>query len=163
MVVMQMHYNVEGSNPEPDLSSLNLRIETESLDWADVQPWANPIWLAGVGMDIPANSTGVTHTFEYTAEGSFAIQSALLHMHTLGVSGRLSIVREDGSEDCLVDIPQWDFNWQRDYRLVEPAIVQAGDTVTLECTWDNPTDADVKWGEGTGDEMCLGVTMLTGE
>ena len=128
-----------------------------------MQPWANPIWLAGVGMDIPANSTGVTHTFEYTAEGSFAIQSALLHMHTLGVSGRLSIVREDGSEDCLVDIPQWDFNWQRDYRLVEPAIVQAGDTVTLECTWDNPTDADVKWGEGTGDEMCLGVTMLTGE
>jgi hypothetical protein len=161
LVILQMHYYVDTADPQPDLTALNLRIETDPQGWADVQPWTNPIWLAGVGMEIPANSTGVTHTFAYTAEGTFAIQSAMLHMHTLGVAGRLVVAHEDGSETCLLDIPRWDFNWQRDYRLAEPHVIQPGDTLTLQCTWDNPTDSDVAWGESTGDEMCLGVTLLT--
>lgn len=160
LIVLQMHYFIEDT-PGTDRSSLDLRIETEPQGWADVQPWTNPIWLAGVGMEIPANSTGVTHTFEYLAENTFAIQSALLHQHTLGTASRLSVRHEDGSETCLVDIPRWDFNWQRDYRLVDPHIIEPGDTITLDCTWDNPTDEVVSWGEGTGDEMCLGVTMMT--
>lgn len=160
LVVLQMHYYIDGS-PGSDQSSLDLQIETEPQGWADVQPWANPAWLAGAGMEIPANSTGVTHTFQYTAENTFAIESALLHQHTLGVSGRLSVVHEDGSESCLLDIPRWDFNWQRAYQLVEPQIVEPGDVITLQCTWDNPTDQDIAWGDGTGDEMCLGVTMMS--
>ncbi|MDG1481092.1 MAG: hypothetical protein P8R54_15985 [Myxococcota bacterium] len=160
LVVLQMHYYIDAS-PGSDQSSLDLQIETEPQGWADVQPWTNPAWLAGAGMEIPANSTGVTHTFQYTAEASFAIESALLHQHTLGTSGRLSVIHEDGSESCLLDIPRWDFNWQRAYQLVEPQIIAPGDVITLECTWDNPTDQDIAWGDGTGDEMCLGVTMLS--
>ena len=41
--------------------------------------------------------------------------------------------------------------------------LNAGDTLTLECTWDNPTDSDVAWGEGTSDEMCLGITLNTAQ
>jgi hypothetical protein len=160
LVIMQVHYFIDEA-PSPDLSTINLRIETEEQHWADVQPWTNPIWLAGVGMEIPAGTEGTTHTFAYTAEGSFDINSAMLHMHTLGVSGRLSVLHEDGSETCLLDIPQWDFNWQRDYWLTEPHTIHPGDTISVECTWDNPTDTDVTWGGGTGDEMCLGITTLS--
>lgn len=160
LVIMQVHYFIEDT-PSADLSTLNLRIETEEQQWADVQPWTNPIWLAGVGMEIPADTEGVTHTFSYTTDSTFDINSAMLHMHTLGVSGRLSVLHEDGSETCLLDIPQWDFNWQRDYWLTEPHTILPGETLSLTCTWDNPTDADVAWGEGTGDEMCLGITTIS--
>jgi hypothetical protein len=36
-----------------------------------------------------------------------------------------------------------------------------GDKLRVECTWDNPTMKDVTWGEGTGDEMCLGTFYYT--
>ena len=160
LVVMQVHYFIE-AEPSADLSTLNLRIESEEQQWADVQPWTNPIWLAGVGMDIPANTEGVTHSFSYTTESRFNINSAMLHMHNLGVSGRLSVLHTDGSETCLLDIPQWDFNWQRDYWLTEPYTIEPGETLSLTCTWDNPTDADIAWGDGTGDEMCLGITTIS--
>ena len=164
LIVMQMHYNTSiGADLTPDRSELNFRVETEPQGWANMQPWTNPIWLAGVGMEIPANTTGVTHTFAYDSEGYFAIQSATLHMHTLGVSARMFIDHADGSQTCLAHVPQWDFNWQRTYDLAEPAHVNAGDTLTLECTWDNPTDSDVAWGEGTSDEMCLGITLNTAQ
>ncbi|MDP6932159.1 MAG: hypothetical protein QGG40_04545 [Myxococcota bacterium] len=39
-------------------------------------------------------------------------------------------------------------------------MAEVGDTITLECTWDNPTDEDVAWGDGTSDEMCLGTMLM---
>jgi hypothetical protein len=32
---------------------------------------------------------------------------------------------------------------------------------TVTCTWDNPNDYEVRWGEATSDEMCLEYFYLT--
>ena len=166
VVVMQVHYNmpIDDSVDTTDQSAVDIRFEEEPQGWASVQPWTDLGWVLGSGMEIPAETEGVEHDWEYIVqEGErFLIRAATLHMHTLGRSGRLSVVREDGSEDCVLDIPRYDFNWQRDYRLVEPVLAERGDRIRLSCTWDNPTDQAVAWGDGTGDEMCLGITELTG-
>jgi hypothetical protein len=39
--------------------------------------------------------------------------------------------------------------------------VAGGDTIRIECTWDNPTSATVTWGEGTADEMCIAFFYMT--
>ena len=39
-------------------------------------------------------------------------------------------------------------------------MLRSEDTLVLECTWDNNTDEDIHWGDGTGDEMCLGTMLL---
>ena len=82
-------------------------------------------------------------------------------MHTLGETGRMFIEHADGTETCLLDVPEWDFDWQGSYRLAESVDVVGGDRVVIECSWDNPTDKDIYWGDGTGDEMCLGTMFLT--
>jgi hypothetical protein len=82
-------------------------------------------------------------------------------MHQLGKSARLSILRDGGDEECLLDIPAWDFHWQGGYALAETVRFEPGDKIHLECTWDNPTMEQVTWGEGTGDEMCLGGFYYT--
>ena len=164
MIVMQMHYYSTEVTEIPDLSVMEIEFETTEQEWAEIIPWTEVSWVFGDGMEIPANTNDVTHTFEYengAFDGSYKIQSASLHMHTLGKSGRLEVEHADGSIDCALDIPRWDFNWQRDYYFRNPIQVRGGDTVRLECTWDNPTDQDVIWGDGTDDEMCLGVTLLT--
>ena len=81
-------------------------------------------------------------------------------MHT-GRTARMEIERADGETDCLIQIDDWDFDWQRTYAFTEPKTISAGDTWRIECSWDNPTDEDIDWGDGTGDEMCLGTVLMS--
>ena len=160
-IVLQLHYNLEAAGAGPDQTRVLVATEPEVSHPALIQPWANPGWIDTELMKIPANSTGVTHEFSYSPRLELNIYSASLHMHELGVSGQGRIARADGSETCLIDVPRWDFNWQRSYRFTEPQLLEAGDALTVECTWDNPTDEDVYWGDGTGDEMCLGTFLVS--
>jgi hypothetical protein len=80
----------------------------------------------------------------------------------------------DGSESCLIEIDDWDFDWQGQYALRQPITMNAGkDSLTLSCTWDNSqanqpfvdgkqaTPQDVEWGDGSGAEMCLTALFIT--
>lgn len=167
-VALQMHYHVDSEQlsaqvPPADQTQVAFQLSAEAQGWATTQPWTDIAWVLGAGMEIPAQSTGVTHEFRYTIQNNqgFAIRSASLHMHELGREARFSVVHPDGTESCLLHEDHWDFNWQRAYALRHPVIVEPGDEVVLRCTWDNPTDHDVKWGDGTLDEMCLGITLLS--
>jgi hypothetical protein len=82
-------------------------------------------------------------------------------MHTLGTRAVTRIDRADDSQECLLDIPDWNFHWQGSYGLSAPRTFNPGDKMYLECHWDNPGATDVSWGEGTGDEMCLGIYYVT--
>ena len=65
--------------------------------------------------------------------------------------------------------PRWDFHWQGSYALKVPTRVQAGDSLSIECHWDNSAKnqpggiapRELNWGEGTDDEMCLGFLYIT--
>ncbi|MCA9082166.1 MAG: redoxin domain-containing protein, partial [Planctomycetaceae bacterium] len=48
------------------------------------------------------------------------------HMHLRGKSFRYDLVLPDGTQQTLLDVPRYDFNWQTQYRLAEPLIVPAG-------------------------------------
>jgi hypothetical protein len=119
------------------------------------------------------NPKASTTTFcERTIEQPTTIRVAAGHMHLLGKSIR--IVLNPGLPDrrVLLDIPQWDFHWQNAYVLVKPAQAEPGDIVRVTCTYD-PTRRKrgeegiprapryVLWGEGTTDEMCLGLLQVT--
>jgi Copper type II ascorbate-dependent monooxygenase, C-terminal domain len=91
------------------------------------------------------------------------------HMHLRGRD--LQIVLDPGTakEQMLLHLPAWDFHWQDVYYLVHPISVGPGDTIRVTCAYDNSPAAQpvvgtkqlvpryVVWGEGTTDEMCLGV------
>ena len=156
-----MHYNTTSAAPVPDQTRVELTLEDEVETPAMIQPWADPAWIDSEAMRLPAGQSGVTHGFSYTLPADFRIWTANLHMHTYGVRARLSVERGDGGEDCLLEIPAWDFNWQRTHVLAAPYEFSAGDTLSLECEWDNTTDQDIFWGDRTGDEMCLATMMWT--
>ncbi|HEY7717614.1 MAG TPA: hypothetical protein VH915_02565, partial [Pedococcus sp.] len=100
------------------------------------------------------------------------IRAAAGHMHLLGRS--ISVVVNEGRADerTILDIPVWDFDDQGS-RPVAPALkVDRGDTLTVRCTHDQSLrdrlpafegqpERYVVWGEGTTDEMCLGIVMVT--
>jgi hypothetical protein len=94
-------------------------------------------------------------------------------MHLHGHEEVLSIDRADGGEDCMLDVPAWNFHWQGSYTFSEPMVVYPGDKLRVTCTWDNTAanqpvvngvqqpPKDLNWGEGTTDEMCLGIFYVT--
>jgi len=159
-VILQVHYNLQSGAEGEDLTTIDVQIEEEvdTVGW--IQPFADPMWLLAQTMNIPAGDEPVTHSFSYSMGNELEFHSANLHMHTLGQSARMSVTRADGTEDCMLEIDDWDFNWQRSYVFQEPMQVGVGDTWNLECTWDNNTGQDANWGDGTSDEMCLGTVLV---
>jgi mono/diheme cytochrome c family protein len=161
-IVLQVHFNAEEDGAVPAQVAMELMIEETVDSPALIQPWANPGWLMGGSMSIPPQSEGVVHDFSYTlTRYEFKIHYSALHMHRQGVSGKLWKTDANGNETCLLEIPGWDFDWQRSYLLEEPITASPGDTLTVECTFDNPTDEEINWGDSTSDEMCLGLMYIT--
>jgi hypothetical protein len=113
-----------------------------------------------------------------------SIASVGAHMHLAGVDMRIEIERAAGhagpANECLLGTPKYDFNWQRGYVLDKPVdalpTVGPGDRLRFTCTYDNtmanpnvakaiaterlPGPIDIRLGESTLDEMCLGVLAL---
>lgn len=176
-IILQLHYNVLEPGPDPDLTTIEMKLDDTVAKNAIIQPWANPNWLDSQLMHIPAGQADVMHSFEFDATfvtgGPFTVWSAALHMHTLGRSAKASIVRADGSSECLLQIDDWNFHWQGSYALRQQPVFNRGDKLRVECHFDNspanqPLEGgqprvpqDVYWGEGTGDEMCLGAFYVT--
>lgn len=134
---------------------------------------------------IPPGVTGHTETIEYEipeGDGPYTIYAAGTHMHYIGTDMLIEIdhaapVGDEPDTECLVQTPTWDFNWQRAYSYDAPIDevpqLRGGDTLRLRCTYDNTLDnpgvlaalsdagldepIEVKLGEETLDEMCLGV------
>lgn len=174
-VIVQMHYNSSSSAPEPDQTAVLLRIDDTVEKKGAILTLADPKWVMTDSMTIPAHMSDVVHSvaLDPTVFVSFitggvlgggkplTVYNAGMHMHTRGERGAARIERAGGETECLMDIPRWNFHWQGSYTFAEPKQVDPGEKIYLECQWDNPGDADLAWGEGTGDEMCLGLFYVT--
>ena len=175
-IILQLHYNVRpNQSNKTDQTALEFSL-SESVDApAAYAPWLNGTWPVA-GMAIPAGATGVVHTVEADPRGffnvlnpnldldeGFDIHGLMMHMHRLGRSGEVILVKSDGREVPILKIPQWDFDWQFTYLLREPVRFENGDALRLTCTFDNnaPQAVDVDWGEGTRDEMCVGNLYIS--
>jgi len=108
------------------------------------------------------------------------------HMHWAGVDMKIEIERASPSpsqpaKECLLSTPKYDFNWQRSYTYDAPIdkvpTINAGDKLRFTCTYNNtkanknvnkallesrlPDPVDIRLGEQTTDEMCLGVLVTS--
>jgi hypothetical protein len=178
-MVLQMHYNVSESGPAPDRTELAFRLADSVADEAWILPWFDLDWvLRPDSMRIPAGATGVEHVFEGDPSNAaitrfvlpgldlsrgLVLHQVAAHMHTRGVRIHAEVTRDDGTETPLLDIPRWDYDWQRTYTFAEPVSVSPGERLRMGCRWDNaaPDAIDRAWGEGSDDEMCAVTYFVT--
>ena len=91
------------------------------------------------------------------------------HMHLLGATFKMVLNPGTPGAKTILYVPNYNFHYQRAYNLATPVKVVPGDKVQVTCTYD-PTLAQqlptlrkvaphfVTWGDGSSDEMCLGLT-----
>ena len=81
-----------------------------------------------------------------------------------GKSMRFSVVYPDGTQDDVLNVPDYNFNWQPTYRLSKPMLLPAGSRVIIEGAFDNSEYnldnpdpwATVRGGAQSWDEMFIG-------
>jgi len=90
------------------------------------------------------------------------------HMHLLGQSLQLTLNPGTPTQKTILDVPDYNFHYQRAYNLRTPISVVPGDKIQVTCTYDptlrqelptlrNLPPRFVTWGDGSSDEMCLGM------
>ena len=118
-----------------------------------------------------ADAGGVT-SCERRIRAPSTIRIAAGHMHLLGSSITIELNPDTPRARVLLDIPRWDFHWQNAYALARPVRARPGDVVRVTCRHDvgkraageqgvPKTPRYILWGEGTTDEMCLGILQVT--
>jgi hypothetical protein len=114
----------------------------------------------------PGSEQSCTRTFYEPA----TIIGAAGHMHLLGRSIRIEVNPDTAEAQTILDVAVWDFDNQG-ANPVEPLKVERGDEVRVTCEHDQSLrdllpafegqpDRYVLWGEGTTDEMCLGILQI---
>jgi Copper type II ascorbate-dependent monooxygenase, C-terminal domain len=156
VIVMQIHYNTShggghGHSIAPDQTRIKLQLAP-----GRVEKPAIILPVADLNFTIPPKTSNYTTTVSFPFAAGATLHGVGPHMHTRGRQIRVS-----ADDACLVDIPSWDFNWQQLYQFETPFSIKPGSRLRLSCTWDNPGDKVVRWGEGTDDEMCLNYFYLT--
>jgi hypothetical protein len=168
-LVLQVHYSLE--NYRAGMSD-RTRVDM----WFAKEPRKQAVWVPllkydfrvppGAGPDDPrARARGqIELPFPLTVLGAAG------HMHLRGRSIRVDAVREGAPDECLLDIPRWEFGHQEAYWLERGVRI---DRAAVTCTWDNRPEAqpvvngkrrktkELRWGEGTEDEMCLAFLYAT--
>lgn len=189
--VVQMHYH-NLPDAQADQSALDLQWADSAPDKEIIVQLIGNARNAEQGLQpgpndsgdpsflIPAGVAGHTETSRHDLDIPEGVEVSIFmvtpHMHYVGTGLRAWIERADGTPGpCLVHAPTWDFDWQLFYYYDAAAdnapVVRAGDTLVIECTYDNTTDnpgvqrvmaeqglsgpIDLTLGEGSTNEMCL--------
>ena len=156
-----MHYHKE---PGPgtgkwDRSSVGIRFADKPVDHVvrsaaisrgnfEVPPLHNE-WFVGASRTFRSDTT---------------IISMMPHMHFRGKSARYEVIYPNGDRETILEVPLYDYNWQRTYTFREPVKIPAGSRVEVMMTFDNsaenPFNPDpsqwVRSGGMTDDEMAIG-------
>jgi hypothetical protein len=167
---LQMHYNTFGKTPMPDKTSVAL--------WelpAGTKP-QRVVTRVGVNAFVPILAPGAvqsTQSSQIVGGAGVEIIGVSPHAHMIAKELKATLTRAGGTTECLTDVPDWSFEWQMDYIFKDPLPLAAGDSVHVECDYDNspshqPTVDGVKRqqpitvtaGEGSSDEMCLHYIWL---
>jgi cytochrome c551/c552 len=149
--VLQIHYNNTLAKTGTDNSGYEL-CTTEELRQHD----ASVLAFGSTNFDIPPRAT---HTIrcDYKLDKRFKgvkLFNASPHMHTFGQS--MSTERlpgGNGTPEMIFEQKAFSFEAQANYPIDKS--VSPGDVMRTRCTWKNTSDNRVRFGEGTGDEMCF--------
>lgn len=102
---------------------------------------------------------------------SETIRGVAGHMHLLGKSIKIEVNPGTPRARTILDIKKWDFDNQGS-RPIKPVQLGPQDTIKVTCrhsqalrdrlpAFHGQPDKWVVWGEGTTDEMCLGILLVT--
>lgn len=157
-LLFQLHYTTNGKE-EVDASKIGIYTQDTKpqKEYLIVGPF-NP------QLKIPPHEKAYQSFAKEVFDQEFTLYGMAPHMHFRGKSMKFVATYPDGAKEVLLNVPNYNFNWQRYYLLEEPKVLPAGTAITCEAYFDNSAqntfnphpDQEVYWGEQSFDEMHIG-------
>ncbi len=158
-LVGDMHYH-PAETDETDIT----RIGFHFLDDAEVDKELANIWVMNTGFEIPPGAPDHEVRASYRFAQSGKLFGFAPHMHYRGKDFTFTATYPDGSEDVLLRVENYDFNWQTMYTLDQPIEVPEGTLIECVAHFDNSADnvlnpdptKTLHFGDESYDEMMIG-------
>ncbi len=118
--------------------------------------------LSDTKIDIAPGDSRYVVEKEYILTADLELISVYPHAHYLARTMNAWARLPDGTELELMHIPEWDFNWQDQYRYAKPVLLPANTRLAMRIVYDNSADNPrnpnhpprrVRFGTQTTDEM----------
>jgi hypothetical protein len=157
-VLLQIHYwNVAGHADVADRSGVSLC----ATDGPERAHTAAVHTLGSVNIAVPPRTSEWSTTGECRPVNTEPVHilGSGPHMHNFGRAIRTEIWRQGdpAQMEVLMNVPSWDFNSQSGFPT--PTTIMPGDVLRTTCTYRNPSDDFVYFGERTEDEMCFNFVL----
>lgn len=157
-VYAQMHYTTYGRETT-DQTRIGLYFADEEPEHV-LQHYS----IVNPNLHIPPGAAEHEEAAYFQLQRDAVIYALFPHAHYRGRASSFSFRYPDGSEELVLNSPNYDFNWQRYFQFEEPKEVPAGTMIIHRTVYDNsannPSNPDpeivVRWGEQTWEEMLYG-------
>ena len=154
----QLHYTTNGK-AQADQSKIGIY-------YTDQQP-EKEFLITGPSnykIAIPPNEAQYVNTTKKRFDEEVTLYGLAPHMHFRGKSMKYTATYPDGTSEVLLNVPNYNFNWQRYYNLTHPKVLPAGTVINIEAAFDNSAkntfnpnpEKTVYWGDMSFDEMLIG-------
>lgn len=112
---------------------------------------------------IPAGASDHPVKRCYDVEQNKLLVAITPHMHYRGKDATYELVHADGRRETLLAVPHYSFQWQLQYRLRTPILMEKGSRMMVTFHYDNsannPANPDprkaIRWGDRSEDEMMV--------
>jgi hypothetical protein len=146
---IQQHFLNETDNTVTSQSALNLYNEDAGTTFTPSHG------LAFLNSTLNLAPGADTLNIHCTMQNDFQAWMQIPHMHTWGTSFYATLTHA-GTPTMLQDLPTWNPDWQfspniTSYPTSAPLQISTGDTVDVQCNWDNTTSSALTFGT----EMCV--------
>lgn len=157
-VSFQIHYTPSGMATQEQMRMGLIFAKSEPKYVVTTIPLADP------DLNIPPHAANHMETITRPVPTDINVMAYMAHMHVRGKSFNFELTTPDGKTETLLDIPQYDFNWQLRYDYREPKVIPKGSRIKVTAVFDNsegnPANPDptqtVHWGQQTYEEMLIG-------
>ena len=159
----QMHYTPTGT-AFTDHSKIGLYFQDKAPEMMKRQ-----MIIADPSIEIAPNQARWHETAYIQFPADVQLYATQVHAHYRGYASKLTAIYPDGKEEILLNMPHYDFNWQREYTFKDLIDLPAGTKLVADYWYDNSknnkallgsntkdrtnADSEVVWGDQSFEEM----------
>ena len=155
VIELQMHYTAFGTAVK-DRTKVGITFAKEPNPRE-----IRPTHFFNTTLELPAGQNNVKVDADVSFIADTTIWGIFPHTHLRGKKWQYVLELPDGTKKIILDVPNYDFQWQTYYMFKEPLKIPAGAKLVSSAWYDNsatnPANPDpkvtVKWGDQTWEEM----------
>ena len=154
--MLEIHYYNGTGAPQPDKVGVEVCVTKQLRKNA-----ATVSWLGTQSIILPPQARTPTGSICTPNKNMWPITILRTwpHMHKYGRKMKTEITRMGGAKQMLIDVQNFDFDYQKGYPTSPPVVLNQGDTLQTTCEFENTSSGVVTFGPNTEQEMCYNFVL----